>query len=304
MEGGIAQAKVPAAGRYLVQIRTAATENLSWSGWVEELPEGVELNMNTVEVDVQYRVREKDFMEYNRENLEGWTLDGVYPSSTPYGEWSDWGEEATEQSEYTEVEEQKLYRFRTSEQTSSTSATMEGWTNTGSQAHYTFGAWSDWSTTAASSSDSQEVQQKSQWMATWKNVFMSQVTSTNTGWVDGTGHPSVGDMQMTGTASYKECTSVSTRTVYRKRSRIYQYPTYYYSRWTDWSDWSTEETVAQENLVEVEEKTVYRRREVFGDTAYRFWRWQEWSDWTLEAPADGENVQVEQRIVYRYIQGE
>ena len=54
--------------------------------------------------------------------------------------------------------------------------------------------------------------------------------------------------------------------------------------------------------MEVEEKTVYRRREIFGDTAYLFWRWQDWSDWTLEAPAAGENTQMEQRVVYRYIQ--
>lgn len=302
VEGGTAQAHVPGEGRYLLQIKTETTEDMSWSGWMETLPEGVALNINTVEVDVQYRVREKDYLEYNRETLEGWTLDGVYPSTSPYGEWSEWGEEAVTASEYTEVEEQKLYRFRTNEQTSSTEATMEGWTNTGSQPHYTLGAWSDWTTNPASSSDTQEVQQKSQWNATWRNTFMSQVTTSSTGWVDGTGHPSVGDMQMTGTASYKECISVNTRTVYRKRSRTYQYTTYFFSRWTEWSDWSNEETVAQENLVEVEEKTVYRRREIFGDTAYLFWRWQDWSDWTLEAPAAEENTQMEQRVVYRYIQ--
>ena len=299
---GIAQVHLPAKGCYLVQVRTETTEDMAWSGWMENLPEGVALNLNAVEVDVQYRVRDKDFLEYNRDTLDGWTLDGIYPSTSPFGEWSEWGEEVLTQSEYTEVEEQKLYRFRTNEQTSSTEATMEGWTNIGSQPHYALGAWSDWSTNPASASDTLEVQQKSQWNATWRNTFMSQVTTSSTGWVDGTGHPSVGDMQMTGTASYKECISVNTRTLYRKRSRTYQYTTYYYSRWTEWSDWSSEETVAQENLVEVEEKTVYRSREIFGDTAYLFWRWQDWTDWTLDALEADEDMELEQRVVYRYIQ--
>ena len=299
---GIAQVHLPAKGCYLVQVRTETTEDMAWSGWMENLPEGVALNLNAVEVDVQYRVRDKDFLEYNRDTLDGWTLDGIYPSTSPFGEWSEWGEETLTQSEYTEVEEQKLYRFRTNEQTSSTEATMEGWTNIGSQPHYALGAWSDWSTNPASASDTLEVQQKSQWNATWRNTFMSQVTTSSTGWVDGTGHPSVGDMQMTGTASYKECISVNTRTLYRKRSRTYQYTTYYYSRWTEWSDWSSEETVAQENLVEVEEKTVYRSREIFGDTAYLFWRWQDWTDWTLDALEADEDMELEQRVVYRYIQ--
>lgn len=52
----------------------------------------------------------------------------------------------------------------------------------------------------------------------------------------------------------------------------------------------------------VEEKTVYRSREIFGENAYHFWRWQDWSDWTLTAPTEeDENAEYEERIVYRYI---
>lgn len=302
VEAGIARVNLPGEGCYLVQINTASSENMNWSAWMEELPEGIALNSGTVEVDIEYRYREKDYKEYNRETLEGWTLEGQRPSTTPYGNWSDWKEESMTGSEYTEVEEQKLYRFRTNEQTSSTQSAMEGWDLVGSTPHYNIGAWSEWSTNPASPSDTLEVEQKSQWQATWRNTFMSQVTTSTTGWNDGSGGPSVGDMQMTGTASYKECISVQRRTVYRKRSRTYQYTTYYFSRWTEWSDWSTEETVAQENVVEVEEKTVFRSREVFGDTAYYFWRWQDWSDWSLEAPEQKEDAQYEERVVYRYIE--
>ena len=88
---------------------------------------------------------------------------------------------------------------------------------------------------------------------------------------------------------------------YRARTRSIASTTYYYSRWTEWSDWGTE-PLEPSDVLQVEERDVYRTRDVYGDKAYRFYRWLDWTPWTLEAPAqkDAES-EYEQRIVYRYI---
>ena len=304
VEEGVAVAQVPASGKYLLQVKTQDTESLQWTDWSESLPGSVRLNRDLVEEDVQYRFRTKEYKEYSRDTLEGWELADSYPSTTPYGEWSEWTEEVLTPDEFTQVEEQRLYRFRNNERTTSNTANLEGWTQTGSTVNYAYGAWSDWTETAASPSDTQEVESKSQWMATWVVTYANgSVDIQTTGWTEGGGKPSVGSMDMDASGNIKQCTAVNTRTVYRKRSKNYQNTTYYYSRWTEWSDWNPQAVEAKGGEVEVEEKLVYRSREIFGDTVYCFWRWADWSDWDLETTAelDGEDVALEERIVYRYI---
>ena len=298
---GVAVAEVPADGRYLLQVKTQDTESMQWSQWAEKLPSGVRLNRDLVEEDVQYRVRVKEYKEYARDTLEGWELEGEYPSTSPYGEWSDWVEEELTSCEFTEVEQQMRYRFRTNERTTSTTANMEGWTQTGAVRNYSYGAWSGWTEAAASASDTLEVESKNQWQATWVVNNDGAVSISTTGWNDGGGKPSVGSMEMMSATSFRECTAVNTRTVYRTRTKSYQGTTYYYSRWTEWSDWNPQAVEAKEGEVEVESKQVYRSREIFGDTVYRFWRWAEWSEWGLEAQEAGEDVTLEERVVYRYI---
>lgn len=301
VKDGEAVIQVPANGSYLLQVKTQDTESMQWSQWAEKLPGGVKLNDDVVEEDVQYRYRVKEYKEYARDTLEGWELEGEYPSTSPYGEWSEWTEEELTAGEFTEVENQTLYRFRTNERTTSNTANLEGWTQTGSTVNYAYGAWSDWSETPASASDTQEVESKSQWQATWVVNNDGAVSISTTGWNDGGGKPSVGSMEMVNATTFKECTSVNTRTVYRKRSKNYQSTTYYYSRWTEWSDWNSQAVEAKDGDMEVENKLVYRSREIFGDTVYRFWRWADWTEWGLEPAQEGEDVTMEERIVYRYI---
>lgn len=304
VENGIAVARVPADGGYLLQVNTAETEDMGWTEWAEELPEGLRLEEHAVVQDVQYRSREKEYMDYNRESMDGWEYLGQFPSTSPYGEWSEWDSTELTADAYTEVEEQQLYRFRTNEFINNENPDMaaEGWTQIGSTINYTYGAWSDWSETPASASETQEVESRHQWQATWVVTSDSGVSISSTGWTEGGSAPSVGSMVMENATTYKECTSVSTRTLYRKRSKNYLSTTYYYSRWSDWSDWNANAVEARPNEVEVEQKQMWRSRDIFGDTIYRFWRWSDWTEWALEsAVAESEEVTLEKRVVYRYI---
>ena len=302
VENGVAVVEVPADGCYLVQVRTQDTEFMNWTQWEQKLPGGVRLNQDLVEEDVQYRFREKEYKDYALDTLVGWELEGEYPSTSPYGEWSEWTEEELVSNQYTEVEQQVLYRFRNNEKTTSNTANLEGWTSIGSTKNYSFGAWSDWTESAAAASETLEVESKSQWQATWVVVHGDNVGAvSNTGWRDGGGKPAKGSQDARNNGDIVECTAVNTRTVYRTRSKIYQNTTYYYSRWTDWSDWNPQAVEAKDGETEVESKQVYRSREIFGDTVYRFWRWAEWSEWTLEVQDAGDDVSLEERIVYRYV---
>lgn len=81
-------------------------------------------------------------------------------------DWSAWMDELPEYATPDDylIDSQVVYRKRNLETTSSTSATMAGWTQTGSGYEWgNYGAWSDWTTEAVESSESKEVDAKTQY---------------------------------------------------------------------------------------------------------------------------------------------
>ena len=307
--GGKVSAELDPKGTYLLQVETDTTSDANWSGWETKLPEGVSVNSNTVQTDIMYRARQKEFTTSGTDTLEGWVFYESFTPDQPYGEWSEWTETELTGDEYLEVEEQHLYRYREQEFTTSESSTMAGWTMYDSRENYSYSDWSYWDSTPVSASDSIEVATGVEYeysMAVYHDgTFLYMDSFCNTV-EDGDGYTPIpiGDVSEiynmdTGYIYTSVITNVRTRKMYQYRTKTLSSITYYYSRWTDWSDWGTEAVSATETI-EVEEKSLYRSRDIYGEVGYRFWRWSDWSDWTLKKPEETDEVGVEARMVYRY----
>lgn len=290
VENGTVEAAINPEGRYLLQIKTDALPEDTWTEWSAELPDASLLNSGAIETDLLYRV--KEHKEYNKEELDGWELYDTVPNEEPYGEWSEWTEKQIEESADIEIEQQQIYRYRNKETTTSSSAALDGWTQCGSRNNYTYGEWSDWSETPVSSGGTLDVESKTQYQQTLTiysdTTCTEPLSSYTTSWRDTREYED----------GYKSNTywHTVTRTVYRSRTKTYLSTTYSYERWSEWSSWSTEKP---ESAEEIQEKTQYRSRDIYGDTKYLFWRW---GDWRLEQPAasEADASEMETCVIYRF----
>lgn len=98
-------------------------------------------------------------------------------------DWSAWMDELPEYATPDDylIDSQVVYRKRSLETTSSTSATMAGWSQTGSGYEWgDYGAWSDWSTSIIESSESKEVETKTQY--SYRDVSKEKAYSGWSSW--------------------------------------------------------------------------------------------------------------------------
>ena len=303
VSNGIVTAKLEPKGNYLLQVKTNMTDGLNWSEWSEKLPAGIDINSDTVQTDIMYRTRQKVYTTANEDVLDGWILYESFVPETPYGEWSEWTESKLTGSEMQEIEEMKMYRSREKEFTSSTSPTMAGWTHYSTKEDYIYGAWCEWSTTPMTPSSTLEVESITTYMYVF-NVYVddsySHTESLEFYYDPGMKAGSVFDEGDVGGEYYKWIVaSITERKQYKSRTKTLNSVTYYFYRWSDWTDWGTEHK-EENGTVEVEEKSVYRVRDIYGDVGYRFWKWSDWGELTQERPAEEQDREVENCRVYRY----
>ncbi len=158
-------------------------EQLEWSEWLDDLPEGVNADEYEIEEKTLYSSRTQETTSSTTQNtMDGWELYHTANGSGDYGSWTSWSTQKVTASETREVETQKQYRYRTKETSTSSAATKSGWEL--SETTYTwgnYGNWSNWSTSAVSPSDSRQVETKKQYCYREKET----TTSTNgslSGW--------------------------------------------------------------------------------------------------------------------------
>lgn len=205
--------------------------------------------------------------------------------------WSDWTsslpEGVDDTNYFTESKEQSRYRDK--QTTTSTNASLSGWTRTGSSTSYgSWGSWSDWTVNSVGGSDTREVRTAQVYgyyyfrcpncgahshdayhCYTWNdgcgysgNLTWAQMWSTTSwnsaGLVDphGTSKPYTDNLGGGRWYKYPESGSPKTGYSYRDRSKTI---TYTYERWGDWSAWS-DTIYSGSGTRQVETRTVYRYR--------------------------------------------
>ena len=175
-------------------------------------------------------------------------------------DWTEWMEElprGVSESDYI-IEELTKYRSRDKEtKTSNETDKMDGWTLDETAEKGDFGAWSDWSTTAVTGSETREVESETRYRSrklettTSSNSSMSgwELTDTTYSWSD------YGPWSSWQTASVSSSDSrkVETKTQYSYRTKS---TSQQYSSWSGWSGWQ-DNSVSSNDLRKVETRTVY-----------------------------------------------
>lgn len=155
---------------------------LDWTDWLDELPANITDADYEIEEQTLYRSRTQETTNSTTQNsMEGWELYHTANGNGDYGSWSSWSTQKVTASDTRDVQTQQQYRYRTKETSTSSSSTKSGWelyNTTYSWGNY--GNWSGWSTTAASKSDSRNVETKTQYR--YRNISYSTEYTSWSSW--------------------------------------------------------------------------------------------------------------------------
>ena len=160
---------------------TAPTLPPEWSEWQDTLPDTVSADAYEIEEQILYRSRELETTTSDSKKMEGWELYDTTEAGAGYGAWSGWSTDAVKETSTRQVQTQTRYRYRNKETTTGSSASKDGWSlyNT-TYAWSDYGAWSSWSTTAPTASDSRQVQSQTQYR--YRTVTVTQEYTAWSSW--------------------------------------------------------------------------------------------------------------------------
>ena len=287
-----------------------------WSGWVDELPANITSKDYEIKERKVYRTRLREITSSTeKSNMEGWELFDTVEADGNFGPWSNWSDTKVESSADREVETQTQYSYRDKETTTGTSDTMSGWTLYDTTYKWSnYGAWSSWSTSAVTGSDSKKVETKKQYRyrdketttGTSKTMSGWTLYDTTYKWSDYGAWSSWSTSAVTGSDSRK----VESKKQYSYRSKetttgssstmsgwtLYD-TTYAWSDYGAWSDWTTD-VLHNSDSRKVESKTQYSYRDITYSTVYT--DWGAWTDWTLEQQATSDLKKEESRTAWEY----
>ncbi len=289
-------------GWTLYDTTTKKGEFGEWSEWSTTQPETAadrEINSKT-----QYASSKYETQQSEQSAISGWKkIKAETKYRNEYGAWSDWSTTAQTNSDIRKVETKAQYRSRTKSWTTANTNTMSGWTLASSTPTETAGAWSDWSETAVSPSESvsQRVEVETQ------TGTRTVQTGTKTlyhyyKWVAQDG----GALAWATSKSYAETLfknaygyyKEATKKQYISDAKLTTLGEWGYKapdggEWFEDSPFTTTKPVYQDQTY-----TQYRSRVV--SYTYSFWKWGAWSDWADGAKNGDGNTEVEPRTVYRY----
>ena len=175
-------------------------------------------------------------------------------------QWSEWVDTlpSNVSSENYEIEETTLFRSREKETTTSSEATMDGWeqydtsVSTGE-----YGAWSNWSTTPVSATNTRKVEEATQYR--YRDLQTTTSTSnTLSGWTLSDQTSAWGDYGSwsswkTTPVSGSDSRQVETKTQYSYRTKTVSQE---YTDWGSWSSWQ-DNAISEDQNTDVETRTVY-----------------------------------------------
>lgn len=290
------------------------------------------------ETKTEYRSRNitEETATSSASSMAGWELYDTTDSWSDYGAWSWWDTTVVEASDSRNVESKTQYNCRYKETTSSSSSTLDGWTQTGSEIT-SYSAWSDNKTTTTAPTTSSTLQIISESSKTTYNYYHYDNTYTDgTHGIDsvasGSGNgqtikknnayhtystttalskvsfQDIGGKQGYGSHAcannwnywfYSGSTTTTTYT-YQTREPIY---TYYYERWSDWMGWwDTDLSTGFPSRYDVQTRTVYRYQDRSLITTYHYKRdvYGTWSSWSETPCTASDTLDVETREVFIY----
>ena len=213
--------------------------------------------------------------------------------------WSSWSTEKP--SGYTggDIESATQYRYRDKDTTTSSSASMTGWTLSGSEKVWgDYGAWSDWTTEAVSASDSTQVETAP--LYRYYYFLCSKCGDHNPFSGNcGCGGTSNDWHERYSTISYGQSSStvVSYASSKRQTTSLGDGELWYFSG-GNLNATAIGTTDADGNSVVIRQGYRYRTRTQ--NTVYHFYRWGDWSSWSLTKATATGSREVETRTVYRY----
>ena len=213
--------------------------------------------------------------------------------------WSSWSTEKP--SGYTggDIESATQYRYRDKDTTTSSSASMTGWTLSGSEKVWgDYGAWSDWTTEAVSASDSTQVETAP--LYRYYYFLCSKCGDHNPFSGNcGCGGTSNDWHERYSTISYSQSSStvVSYASSKRQTTSLGDGELWYFSS-GNLNATAIGTTDADGNSVVIRQGYRYRTRTQ--NTVYHFYRWGDWSSWSLTKATATGSREVETRTVYRY----
>jgi len=280
---------------------TAATEQLVWSDWLDNLPEGITADKYDIEEKTLYSSRTQETTSSTEKNtMDGWELYNTVEANGEFGPWSDWSASKVDSSANREVDTQTRYRYRDKETTSSKSSTMDGWTCYASEDNYIYGEWSSWMAGedywSSHNAEIEITNGYSYWVVTYQGD--EAISGGYTKVVFGEPEHAEGYTWNDGTYTYK-ITQVMKAVYSRARSKTYDSTTYYFYRWGNWSNWSTDK-VSSSGDRQVENTTFYRYRDRAKDITYYFRRWTDWSAYSENEVTSSDSVEVQTKVQYRY----
>lgn len=186
-------------------IASVPSQNASaeWSDWVEELPADISEEDYEIENKTLYRSREKERTTSSEATMDGWEQYDTTVSTGEYGAWSNWSTTPVAASDTRKVEDATQYRYRDLQTTTSANDTLAGWNLVNQTSTWgAYGLWSSWQSSPVSSSDSRQVETKTQYSYRTKTVSQEYTDwSSWSSWQDNA-------------VSENQNTDVETRTVY------------------------------------------------------------------------------------------
>lgn len=157
--------------------------NEEWSEWTKDDTLTRTSNYEyQQEYKTEYAYKDRWTTTSNQKEMDGWNLYKTEEEWGEYGTWSDWNTVETEATNTVKVENKDQYRYRDKQFTTSNKSELSGWIAAGNDYEWSnYGAWSDWSSTAVSESETRKVETKTQYRYQDRQTTTGS-NSTMAGW--------------------------------------------------------------------------------------------------------------------------
>lgn len=222
-------------------------------------------------------------------------------SDTVWSEWSDWTTSEQTTSDDTEVEKKTQYRYADKQTTTSSSSSMNGWTQYNSTSSWgNWGNWSGWGTASQTANDYKQVETRKEYRY---YCFYCPVCG---GREPLQGKSDCGKYTLT-SSNWRETWSPVAYKDSKSGTYSYTKAKRYTTSLGDGARWnfsngnlnSTGVGTKDSDSSAIVIRNAYRYRTRSKNTTYYFYKWNDWSNWGDTEYTSSDSRKVETRTLYR-----